>query len=313
MRKYLLSCFAMSLAHLSAVAFVPVSVFPDGDNEYMAVNRPGHYCVEKDAHHTDVFDSHSFSKKDFSGRPLLTLLGPRRASDLPGAAYTIDFCGHTLSAATMNMAGISADGELTNVRVANGKIVIPGIKTGNIGIFLELPVEGFALPGVAMLGGPWNPSYEDVRYTELANRRKPRYSTTKYVVEHMDIRAGYRGIVLGGGNNVIRNSRIEVDGNTAIYVYGPGTIIENNTIIVHGKGERKQWDAAIKLRDADNAIVRNNRIEFDGGLLSKGEAAINLLDSDNVTIDGNTVTGHRKTVRVNGVSTFTEINTKSSR
>jgi hypothetical protein len=303
----------MSLAHLSAVGCETVSVFPSGSNEYMSISQPGYYCVEKDAHHTDVFDVHSFSKKNFSGEPLLTLLGPRRASDLPGATYVIDFRGHTLSAATKDMAGVSLDGELINVRVSNGKIVIPGSRTGNIGIFLKLPVEGFAIPGVVMMGGPWNPSYEDVPYTGLENRRKPRYSRTNYVIEKMDIRAGYRGIVLGGGNNVIRNSRIEVDGNTAIYVYGPGTIIENNTIIVHGKGEGKQWDAAIKLRDADNAIVRNNRIIFNGTLFEKGEAAINLLDSDNVKIDGNTVTGFRKTVRVNGVSTFVETNPQPSR
>jgi hypothetical protein len=302
----------MSVVHLAA-GCETVSTLSEGRNEYMYVRGPGSYCLEKDAHHTNVFNMYSLSAKSFAGQALLSVWGPTRVADVPEGSYIIDFRDHTLSAETKNMKGVAPAGETKNVQVTNGKIIVPGSTTANVGILLGYDVvQGFTVPGVLLLAGLRNPLHEDIPYTELEDHRKPRYSVTNYMVNEMDIRAGYRGIVLGGGNNVIRNSRIEVDGNTAIYVYGPGTIIENNTIIVHGKGDRKQWDAAIKLRDADNAIVRNNQFVYDGGLLSKGEAAINLLDSDNVTIDGNTVTGFRKTVRVNGVTTFTESNTKSS-
>ena len=135
------------------------------------------------------------------------------------------------------------------------------------------------------------------------------------MVEKLNIQAGYRGIVLGGGNNIIRNSTIEVDAHTAIYMYGPNPIIENNTIIIHGKGKTnpnfkedgiKILDGAIKLRDAKGGIIRNNRIIYKGGFLGFGKApvAINLLDSKDVLIENNTIEGFKALVRQNGDTTF---------
>ena len=137
------------------------------------------------------------------------------------------------------------------------------------------------------------------------------------MVEKLNIQAGYRGIVLGGGNNIIRNSTIEVDAHTAIYMYGPNPIIENNTIIIHGKGKTnpnfkedgiKILDGAIKLRDAKGGIIRNNRIIYKGGFLGFGKApvAINLLDSKDVLIENNTIEGFKALVRQNGDTSITE-------
>nr|WP_255407841.1 right-handed parallel beta-helix repeat-containing protein [Collimonas sp. PA-H2] len=126
------------------------------------------------------------------------------------------------------------------------------------------------------------------------------------MVEHMTIHAGWRGVVMGGGGNVLRDSTIDVDGHTAVYMYGPGSIIENNTIIIHRNGDAKPFDAAIKLRDAHGAVVRNNRIIYKGGWLGKAPAAVNLLDSTDVLIEGNTVENFDKLVRINGDSKYAE-------
>lgn len=305
----------MMLCCSTAVACDSVRLVSIGRNQSGYVDRPGTYCLGKDLHHTDVFDLETFSTKRYTGSYILKIKEARDSGSPAGDYYRIDLSGHSVSAATVDMVGIRSSGRLRRAYVLNGRIIVPGRDVNNIGVFIPLSnkdVEGFHIGGTVLNYGPGLPEYEDTPFTGLQGQGKPRYTTTNHVIENMDIRAGYRGIVIGGGNNVIRDSRIEVDGYTALYAYGPGTIIENNTIIVHGKGDKKQWDAAIKLRDADNAIVRNNRIQFDGSLFEKGDAAINLLDSDNVKVEGNMITGHRRAVRVNGVSTFVESDTKPS-
>ncbi|WP_369827846.1 right-handed parallel beta-helix repeat-containing protein [Collimonas sp. PA-H2] len=148
--------------------------------------------------------------------------------------------------------------------------------------------------------------YEDLPASESLDKKAPGYQPTGNLVEHMTIHAGWRGVVMGGGGNVLRDSTIDVDGHTAVYMYGPGSIIENNTIIIHRNGDAKPFDAAIKLRDAHGAVVRNNRIIYKGGWLGKAPAAVNLLDSTDVLIEGNTVENFDKLVRINGDSKYAE-------
>ena len=148
---------------------------------------------------------------------------------------------------------------------------------------------------------------EDISWRDSIEKKPLVYHYDRSLVEAMTIRAGWRGVEMRGGGNVIRNSTIEVDGHTAIVLMGPETVIENNTIIVHGKGDAKPFDAAIKLRDAKGAIVRNNRIVYKGlWPFGKAPAAINLLDSTDVTIEGNTVERFEKLVRSNGETQFVD-------
>ncbi|MBK7006351.1 MAG: right-handed parallel beta-helix repeat-containing protein, partial [Burkholderiales bacterium] len=62
-----------------------------------------------------------------------------------------------------------------------------------------------------------------------------------------------------------------------------------------------------KLRDADGAIIRNNRFIVQSGSFGdqKAEAAINLLESKNVLIENNTA-GHPPNAAQDETSTAVE-------
>jgi parallel beta helix pectate lyase-like protein len=166
-----------------------------------------------------------------------------------------------------------------------------------------------------------NPSCEDISYLNSIDKLPPQYQDAHITIDNMNIFATYRGVQLADNHNTIRNSTIEVDDNTAIYLMGQYPIIENNTIIIHSNKNgdtetQKKYniqikDGAIKLRDAKGGIIRNNRIIYKGGVFSvKAPAAINLLDSKDVLIEGNTIEGFDKLVRENGDTSYTEKNNK---
>jgi nitrous oxidase accessory protein NosD len=112
---------------------------------------------------------------------------------------------------------------------------------------------------------------------------------------------------MSGTGNVLRNNVIEVESATAAYLYGPGSVIEGNTFIVHQtKGEPAATLAILKLRDAHGAVIRNNRFIVKGVFVGKAEAAINLLESKNVVIEGNTIEGAKTLVRKDAASTTLE-------
>jgi hypothetical protein len=128
-----------------------------------------------------------------------------------------------------------------------------------------------------------------------------------FLLSRLNIRAGGRGVIRSGAGNTIRDSTIEVDGATAIFLHGRNSIIENNTIIVHARAAGPN-DAVIKLRDADGAMIRNNRIIYKGD--SRTATAINLLDSRNVTIKDNIVEGIDNLVRQTGKTSVREQGTQ---
>lgn len=136
---------------------------------------------------------------------------------------------------------------------------------------------------------------------------------TRFTLDSLNIKSGGRGVIMTGAKNVLRNSTIEVDSDTAVYLYGPGSVVEGNTFIIHQAPDYPYpaaLPAALKLRDADGAVIRNNRFIVKGGLFGmfKGQAdvAINLLESRNVTIENNTVEGAKSLVRKDSMSTFAE-------
>jgi hypothetical protein len=161
------------------------------------------------------------------------------------------------------------------------------------------------------------PDCEEVSYLNSIDKLPPKYQDAHITIDNMHIFVTYRGVQLADNHNTIRNSTIEVDDNTAIHLMGQYPIIENNTIIIHSNKNgdtetQKKYniqikDGAIKLRDAQGGIIRNNRIIYKGGLFSgKAPVAINLLDSKDVLIEGNTIEGFDKLVRENGDTSFTE-------
>jgi Right handed beta helix region len=281
------------------------------------IKSPGKYCLTYDIAQPRLFDIHAGSYKSFSGASLISIAcGHEQKCSLLSEKdnYQIDLQGHVIKADVENMIGIQNWSGGLRVSIKNGYIDVPGSRSPNYGISLRgervsmqpLKPESGSTKNVEKRCWPSAPFCEDISFSEYLDKKEPIYNASDYSVEHMTIKAGWRGVVMGGANNILRDSTIEVDGQTAIFMYGPGSIIENNTIIIHGQGDAKSFDAAIKLRDAHGAIVRNNRIIYKGGWFGKAPAAVNLLDSTDVKIEGNTIEKFEKLVRLNGESTFSE-------
>lgn len=281
------------------------------------IKAPGKYCLTFDIAQPRLFDIHAGSYKSFSGASLISIVcGHEQDCSLLSDKdnYQLDLQGHTIRADVENMVGIQNWSGGLRVSIKNGLIDVPGSTNPNYGISLRGERAPMQFPksksgGAQNVGKrcwPSDPLCEDISASEYLDKKTPIYSVSAYTVDHMTIKAGWRGVVMGGANNTLRDSTIEVDGHTAIFMYGPGSIIENNTIIIHGKGDAKPFDAAIKLRDAHGAVVRNNRIIYKGSWFGKAPAAINLLDSTDVTVEGNTVEQFEKLIRLNGESNFNE-------
>lgn len=279
---------------------------PQGAGDRAYIDKPGSYCLRQNMLAIKVFDVHAFSYKAFSGEGLISITHPfdSKASYPRGKdSYVIDLQGHRLVAEANGMVGIENRSGGVGVTVRNGYIEAPGNSEANRGMTLRpdwlstkagkgfCPLERVScqdIPASATQGGP-----------------PLGYAKTDYLIEDITIHAGWRGVDMGGAGNILRDSIIEVDGRVAVFQFGPGAVIENTTFIIHGKGDGKPFDAALKLRDAHGAIVRNNTFIFEGSIFASAPAAINLLDSKDVLIEGNTFKGFEQKVRVNGDSTYT--------
>jgi hypothetical protein len=245
--------------------------------------------------------------------------------------FIIDLRQHSLSSESKLLNGVFQSCFGTTINLSNG--VIKDVGTGVV-FYQGLLVENSPLSSLGLASS----SIEDDSISQTLDKRYYEYIVTNHIIEDMSINATNRGANIYGGKNIIRNSTIEVDGHTAIYMSGPNPVIENNTIIIHGKGEGEfykkkdtwiqeyegmnlKWrkvegekvkiiSAPIKLRDAKGGIIRNNKIIYKGGFLGFGKApvAINLLDSKDVLIENNTIEGFDKLVRENGDTSFTEKN-----
>lgn len=114
------------------------------------------------------------------------------------------------------------------------------------------------------------------------------YPARGILVDQVKISSAGWGIGVEGGGTVIRNSTIEVDAGTALWIYGPNALLENNTIIAHGRGRVLEADAPIRLHHGDGAVIRNNRI------VVKGDGhpwAVTSFRTGAITLQGNTMNG----------------------
>ena len=287
---------------------VPLPIFDAHPQELRGlVIAPGRYCLQGDITAVQRFDIHAGGFKSFGGQGLISIACSDRFPCGQGGKsgpFSIDLQNHNLIAEAENMIGVENSSGPLNVTVRNGRIRVPGRGYPNRGIYLRSQNTQQMVKGEPCTLS--TPGCEDLAASETDGKRGPVYEATGYVIDTVDIRAGWRGVHIGGAGTVLRNSVIEVDGSVAVYQLGPGAVIENNTFIIHGKGERRAFDAVLKLRDAHGAIVRNNTFVFRGGIFSKAPAAINLLDSSDVLVTGNRFKGFDKIVRVNGTSTYTQ-------
>jgi signal peptidase I len=290
--KLLLSLPALLPAR--GLACEPVELYAEAKAK--TVHKPGSYCLQTAISRTRAFDIHAGSFKTAAGEALLTIEYGARGGATDGGRVELDLRGNRISSTAPDMLGVSSSGMVRNARVRNGSIAL----------------EGGESVGVSMLyaGAQGMPSglYPSLsQFEDVPAPASGSWGDSANVVERVAIRAGGRGVVLGGDNNVIRDSTIEVDGPVAIFAYGKGTVIENNTIIVHGRGKGR-YDAVIKLRDARGAVVRNNRIIYKG--FGSAGTAINLLDSADVRVENNILDGIENTVRRVGASNALESGTE---
>lgn len=204
-----------------------------------------------------------------------------------------------------------------NINVHNGMIRTPGSR--GVGVYLGFYKKyglsvNFYAPAYAPLPEDDRPMSRQARSHPITFVDPWDYKPeTRFTVDSLNIKAGGRGVIMTGAKNILRNSTIEVDSDTAVYLYGPGTVVEGNTFIIHQNPKYPypaKLPAALKLRDADGAIIRNNRFIIKGGLFGmfkgRAEVAINLLESREVTIEGNTIEGAKGLVRKDEASTFAE-------
>jgi len=293
------------------------------DINSVVLKSSGEYCVTEDIQVEEVrfLDSHSLTfKNEFS-------IG----MEARAAGVKVDFAQYTLISESAHATGARGVDlwQGSNTLLKNGVIHAVGQRARGVShsasiksyITVTSEYEFFDTEHCHM----YYPPCEDLSYLNSIDKIPPKYLDGNIMLENMTIHASYRGVVLADNHNVIRNSVIEVDDSTAIYMMGNFPIIENNTIIIHSKKNnnkefQKKWDmeikgGAIKLRDAKGGIIRNNKIIYKGGFFSWGKApvAINLLDSKDVLIENNTIIGFEKLVRENGDTSFTSKNNKFER
>lgn len=245
------------------------------------------------------------------------------AMGINASNVAVDLKQHTLTskASKSNTPhGVSIFQHQNNMLLKNGTLRVigkqgVGVFNSNTSLLIKIPAENNKIRWCRLS----YPECEEVTYLNSVDHIPPIYQDANITIDNMNIFATYRGVQLADNHNIIRNSTIEVDDNTAIYLMGQYPVIENNTIIIHSNKNgdtetQKKYniqikDGAIKLRDAKGGIIRNNRIIYKGGLFSgKAPVAINLLDSKDVIIEGNTIEGFDKLVRENGDTSYSENN-----
>jgi len=182
-----------------------------------------------------------------------------------------------------------------SLRVTNGRLVMPGQAYNAIEIprrILLVSLESDAEDRLVPRRYPLTDLTDDA-FTEELNRIFQRDGMKHWgnSVDNLEIIAGRTAVNMSGINNAVRDSKIIVtDSLAGTYMFGPGTIIENNIFIFRGMA-RTESAAPIKLHFGDKATIRNNIFIVEDAELAP-EQAISLIQSKKVTISGNRVFGN---------------------
>jgi len=143
-------------------------------------------------------------------------------------------------------------------------------------------------------------AYENKERAQLRATFMPNaatYPVRNLHIENMHIHSQEYAVVLQGAGSVIRDSVIETDSGTALWLYGPNAVIENNTIIVHciprpisyqGGSTCDDMDAPIRLQHGDGSVIRNNHFILREQAKPR---VLSLFDTGSITFEGNTFTG----------------------
>ncbi len=125
-----------------------------------------------------------------------------------------------------------------------------------------------------------------------------QYRDTEYVLENLTLESDNIVIIMQGKKNIIRHCKI-IGGNGTVNLYGPNMTFEDNEIILNAKDPQKEGDepaVALYLEDAQDSVIRNNRITIKGRA-AKTDAIV-VKNSANVLIEGNTITGSKEVYRL---------------
>lgn len=278
------------------------------------IRAAGNYCITADVSVNERYHwNHGWNR----------IYESSAAMGINASNVDVDLKQHTMTskASKANAPhGVSIFQHQNNILIKNGSLraigeQAVGVFNINTSLLIKIPAENNKIRWCRLS----YPECEEMSYLNSIDKLPPQYQDAHNTIDNLKIFATYRGVQLADNHNIIRNSTIEVDDNTAIYLMGQYPVIENNTIIIHssksGDAEtQKKYniqikDGAIKLRDAKGGIIRNNRIIYKDGLFSgKAPVAINLLDSKDVVIEGNTIEGFDKLVRENGDTSYIESN-----
>jgi hypothetical protein len=261
-----------------------------------SIDTPGKYCLTA----------------DIESRRLYTIEGERNGYGQPvlqvdASNVDIDLQRHSIVANTSDMEGIQlfaldAHSRATShVSIRNGTVVARTGEAVRFGFSEGSLLSDF----LTMYHG--NVERANAAVAKLQRVAVDQYRLTEHIIDNMKVRAntgggsgagGPVGIGMKGSHNIIRNSTIEItDGHAAIYLFGPGNVIENNTIIFHGQSAFESA-AAIKLHQADGTVIRNNDIVIDAPMFGKAPAsAIALVDSKGVVIENNRLRGIKTLVK----------------
>jgi hypothetical protein len=126
-------------------------------------------------------------------------------------------------------------------------------------------------------------------------KKSSDYVSRKIKIENMKIKSSDVGIIIQGADTVITGNTIEVESGTAIWIYGPNAVIENNTIIVRGTEKLLDADAPIRLHHGDGAIIRNNKIIVDG---KAHKRIVSTFDTESFIFEKNKLFGLEENTEV---------------
>jgi hypothetical protein len=270
----------------------------------MFIREPGKYCLDRDYTADLRWCSHG-CRGEFI--------------DIRSNDVELDLGGHTLRALlkpnTHNYSGILAIGN--NIVIRNGRI-----RGGGAGVTFR------AVPPDPMPAGAWSPDPSEITHEQL---EVPLivYGAGGLRIENMIIEDTGYPIRAAGANviaigNQVTSSLVpdpvvalvaknpwlprrftETSPAGAISIYGPGAVVEGNTIEQTNRTGGKLVAYSILLRDAKGGVVRNNRIRNSGS--SEKTIGIGLKDSTDVVIQGNTLLNIETPVAVIGTgSTFVQ-------
>ncbi len=265
------------------------------DQKTIVLRRAGSYCLVKNLVREPLFDIHAGEFKSFDGSSLIFVGIDKKNDPFSEGAIKLNLFSNSVEARPVNMFGIRGDGYIRGVNVLDGVVKVVGDES--VGVSL---IFGGLWGAKKQILSPMTEGMEDVSLPGVQE-----LGDSHYVVDNVRVYSGGRGIEMGGGRNVIKNSYIEVQDGNAIYMYGPNSVLEGNTIVIH-EAPKGKFGAAVKMRDANGAIIRNNKIIYRKKIFGQrvADAAINILDSKGVVVKDNSIEGFEKLVRPVGETTL---------